>query len=288
MPAKIDISGQRYGYLTVLYDSGKRKTKKRKIIWHCKCDCGNEVDVDKFYLTRSKSIPSCGCMSKKKGMYVGYQVGRLTVTKELGSNGKKKLWECTCECGNKVIHSTAKLNFGKTRSCGCLKLETGEKLKKYNARDRKLYIRWNNIQERCYNPNNSAYKNYGGRGIKMCPEWEHDFYSFRDWAIQNGYDESLSIDRIDNNKDYSPDNCRWTNDKNQCNNRRSNHYITIDGVTKTMMEWSEYYGIKYETVQSRLERGWLDVDAVSKPVRPKKPTGQGARYKINHPNQAYE
>ena len=284
MPAKIDITGNKYGLLKVLGDSGKRQNNK-KILWHCKCDCGNEVDVGKDILTKTNTTPSCGCQSKKKKMYVGYKIGKLTVAKLLGTNGQKLLWECVCDCGNTVIHTTSELNYGSIRSCGCLKHETGDKLKKYNARDRKLYYRWSCIKGRCYNPNDNAYPNYGGRGIKMCPEWENDFYTFRDWAIANGYDESLSIDRIDNDKDYSPDNCRWTNAKIQSNNRRSNHYITIDGVTKTMMQWSEFYNIDYARVQKRLLAGWSEIDAITKPIRPKKPIGQGTRYRINHPNE---
>ena len=266
MPKKIDVTGNKYGLLTVLCDSGKR-TANKKVLWHCRCDCGNEIDVGKDILVKPNTIPSCGCQSKKKKMYVGFQVGRITVTKELGSNGKKRLWECLCTCGNIVIHTTSELNSGKVQSCGCLVHESGEKRKKYNARDRKLYFRWSNIRGRCYNPNDAAYKNYGGRGIKMCPEWENDFYAFRDWSIANGYDEFLSIDRIDNDKDYSPNNCRWTDSKTQSNNRRSNHYITLNGVTKTMMQWSEEYHIDYHRIQKRLLAGWSEIDAVTIPVR---------------------
>lgn len=264
MPALIDITGNRYGWLTVLGDSGKRRGEK--VLWHCICDCGEECDVTKDMLTKKNHIASCGCQNKKKGMYIGYRIGRLTVTKCLGSDGRRILWECKCDCGNTVTHTSNVLNFGQVKSCGCLVHESGEKRKKYNSRDRKLYFRWSNIHGRCYNPNNAAYKNYGARGITMCDEWVDDFYAFRDWAIENGYDESLSLDRIDNNKEYSPENCRWTDDKTQSNNRRSNHYITINGVTKTMMQWSEENNISYGTVQSRLRKGWSDVDAVSTPV----------------------
>lgn len=262
---KIDLTGQRFGNVVVLNDSGNRATNK-KIIWHCLCDCGKEFDSTVDSLRRLRE-PSCGCKNHKKEMYIGYKVGKLTVTKDLGLDKEQKhIWECTCDCGNTVVHSTSALNFGRILSCGCLKHETGKKLRKYNARDRKLYFRWNNIRERCYNPNNKAYKNYGGRGIEMCPEWQDDFYTFRDWAISNGYNESLSLDRIDNNKGYSPDNCRWATDKTQSNNRRSNRYITINGVTKTMMQWSEELNIPYSRIQSRLEAGWTAEDAVIKPV----------------------
>lgn len=262
---KIDISGQRFGSLTVIKDSGLRK-KNKKILWQCICDCGKEVNLGKDALL-TQVHPSCGCQSPKKDMFIGHRVGRLTVTNYLGTNEEgRKIWECTCDCGKTVTHSTSELNYGSVQSCGCLKLTTGEKLKKYNSRDRKLYFRWSNVKGRCYNPNNAAYKNYGGRGIEMCDEWRDDFYAFRDWSIEHGYNPSLSLDRIDNNKGYSPDNCRWTDDKTQSNNRRSNAYVTINGETKTMMQWADIYGIKYATIQSRLSRGWSRYDAITKPV----------------------
>ncbi len=285
MPAKKDISGNKYGWLTVICDSGKRNSNK-KVLWHCKCDCGNEIDICKDRML-TDVIPSCGCQSKKKDIIIGCRYGKLTVIKEVGVNKYgKKLWECECDCGNKVIHSSSELNYGRVKSCGCLKHESGEMRKKYNARDRKLYFRWSNIKGRCYNPNDPAYNNYGGRGIKMCPEWEMDFFAFRDWSIENGYNELLSIDRIDNNKGYSPDNCRWTDHKTQSNNRRSNHYITINGVTKTMKQWSEEYGIAYHQVQKRIASGWSEQDAIQKPLRHKKPNGQGRNFRKNHLNEA--
>ena len=207
-------------------------------------------------------------MNKKKEVYIGLKVGKLTVTKCLGSHNKQIEWECTCECGNKVIHTTKQLNWGSIHSCGCGLLDMYKKIKKIDEKDRPLYIRWLMIKDRCNNPNSKVYKDYGGRGIKICPEWNNDFSAFKNWAYENGYDESLSIDRIDNNKGYSPENCRWVDSKTQGNNRRTNHCVTIDGVTKTIMQWSEEYGIKYDTIQRRIRDGWSEQDAITKPIIP--------------------
>lgn len=207
--------------------------------------------------------------SKHKKICIGERFGKLTVTKCLGSNGKKKIeWECVCDCGKTVVHTTSALNCGKIHSCGCGLIEMYKKAKKNDPKDKKLYSRWLSIKDRCRNPKNAQYKNYGGRGITICPEWENDFYAFRDWAFLNGYDESLSIDRIDNDKGYSPDNCRWVDSKIQGNNRRTNHCVTIDGITKTIMQWSEIYGIKYDTINRRIRDGWSEQDAITKPIIP--------------------
>ena len=120
----------------------------------------------------------------------------------------------------------------------------------------RLYEIYNNMKTRCLNPNCPSYYNYGGRGIKICKEWLLDFGAFRSWALANGYRENLTIDRIDVNGNYEPNNCRWATAKVQANNTRSNHLETIDGVTKDLTEWAEFYGINIKTVRDRLLRGW--------------------------------
>ena len=278
MAQKIDISGQRFGWLTVLGDSGKRASNK-KILWHCLCDCGNTCDLSKDRLLKDV-VPSCGCQSRKKEIHIGDKFGKLTVIENAGSVDGSIVWKCLCDCGKEHNVTTRALNSGQIKSCGCLKHEVGIPKRKYNKRDRKLYFRWSNIRGRCYNPNDPAYKNYGGRGIKMCTEWENDFFAFRDWAIENGYDESLSIDRIDNDKGYSPENCRWVNAKKQSNNRRSNRVIEINGIKKSMSEWCDEYNINYSTVQNRIYRyGWNDVDAIITPIRRKLSDEQDESYK---------
>ena len=120
----------------------------------------------------------------------------------------------------------------------------------------RLWSIYHGMKKRCYNENCKRYKDYGGRGIKICEKWLETFDNFADWAYKNGYAENLTIDRIDNNSDYCPENCRWITNKKQCNNTRRNINIEYKGETKTLTEWCEYLGLNYYTVQKRLKNGW--------------------------------
>lgn len=127
---------------------------------------------------------------------------------------------------------------------------------KHGLKNTRLYRIWGNIKTRCFNSNFLNYHRYGGRGITMCDDWKNNFQSFYDWAISNGYSDELTIDRIDNNGNYSPDNCRWTTAKEQANNTIRCHMETINGQTKSLMEWCEEYQMNYSLVRDRLYRGW--------------------------------
>lgn len=140
---------------------------------------------------------------------------------------------------------------------------------KHGLRKTRLYRIWANMKSRCYNPNTSHYDRYGGRGIKVYEDWIHDFKTFYDWSMQNGYADNLSIDRINNDGNYEPDNCRWVSSKEQSNNVCSNKNITIDGVTKTLMEWCDHYKINYKTVRDRIKRNWSIEKALSTNVETK-------------------
>jgi hypothetical protein len=118
-----------------------------------------------------------------------------------------------------------------------------------------LYGVWRTMKSRCFNPNNKKYKNYGGRGITVCDEWVHDFQAFYDWAMSHGYEKGLSIDRIDNDRDYSPENCRWTDWKTQANNRRVTPVIVVDGVRHTAKEWADIAKVNYRTILRRYHNG---------------------------------
>lgn len=131
---------------------------------------------------------------------------------------------------------------------------------------KKLYNVWYTMNSRCYRKNCIAYKNYGARGITICREWKSNFDNFYNWAINNGYSENLSIDRIDNNKGYSPENCRWVDRKVQANNQRSNCLITYNGKTQTMKQWADELGINYSRLRSRLNTYNLSVDKAFKKV----------------------
>ena len=131
----------------------------------------------------------------------------------------------------------------------------------------RLYVIWCHMIERCYNPHFVAFANYGGRGIQVCEEWRNSFVSFRAWAIPNGYNNKLTLDRIDNGGNYEPSNCKWSTTKEQCNNRRTNRLISYRGETKTMTQWAESIGMSANTFKRRLYAGWSVAKAIETPVR---------------------
>ena len=131
----------------------------------------------------------------------------------------------------------------------------------------RIYNTWKNMLERCTNPNHKNYCIYGGRGITVCDEWSSSFEAFFEWAVNNGYDDKLSLDRVNVDMGYNPSNCRWVTQKEQCNNTHRNINVEIDGETHTLKQWTEILGLKYGTIASRVKRGWDPVNALKTPVR---------------------
>lgn len=206
---------------------------------------------------------------------VGERFGRLTVLcrvedKVYPKGYKKPQYECVCDCGNKKVVERGNLLTGNTTSCGCYKKELDHKRflrHGYAENPDKLYQKWLSMRNRCLNPNATGYENYGGRGIKVCAEWD-DYEVFREWAIDQGYKEGLTIDRIDVDGNYEPNNCRFTTMKEQNNNRRTTNFHTYNGKTQSEMKWAEEYGISYEALKTRLKYGWSFEDALNTPVKP--------------------
>ena len=177
----------------------------------------------------------------------GKKFGKLTVIRYSHSKNNHRYWMCRCECGKEVSVITSSLKTGNTKSCGCM-----QNRPKHNESRTKLYSVWNGIRQRCNNKNSKHYKNYGGRGITVCEEWDNSYESFREWALNNGYKQGLEVDRIDNDKGYYPENCRLTTHKQQQSNKRTNRMIEFNGETKTLSQWAEYIGIKPNSLLYRI------------------------------------
>lgn len=194
-------------------------------------------------------------MAKVKDL-TGKRFGRLVVIELAGksANGKYQ-WKCKCDCGNYIIVKGNSLTTGHTKSCGCLEKETKRVVNTvHGLRKRPLYKVWLNMKDRCYNPNNSHFKYYGGKGIIVCNEWKNDFKTFYDWMSSNGYKEGMSIDRINNSLGYSPSNCRVIPFREQSSNRTTNYSIMYEGHFYTVAELSKLLNVKSSTLYSKLRR----------------------------------
>ena len=198
----------------------------------------------------------------------GQRFGRLLVIgrAENEPDGQSR-WICQCDCGVKKTIRGSHLRQGLVKSCGCLNKELLQSRNIEKGCDgrthTRLYRIWINIKKRCNNNHCPAYLKYGGRGIDICGEWE-SFQAFKAWALSSGYTDSLTIDRIDNNKGYYPGNCRWVNATVQANNRRSNRMIFYNGEVRTLAEWCKLFHLPYGTVHARLKAGWDLSDAFHK------------------------
>lgn len=276
---KLDLTGKKYGRLTVLEQAENRTTPNgtQIVMWKCQCDCGNIVIRSAGNL-RHVAHPSCGCWVRENTSkhrledLSGKRFGRLLVVERAANTGVTTRWRCKCDCGNECVVTAQNLKRGHTISCGCYREEVRPRQSfKHGYRHSRIYGVYGKLKSRCCNPNNSSYYRYGGRGITICDEWLNNPESFCEWAYAHGYREDAeygecTIERIDNNKGYSPDNCKIANEKEQANNRRSNLLIEHNGETKTLAQWRDYFGmtqgkayyhlvLKGRTVQELIDRG---------------------------------
>lgn len=197
---------------------------------------------------------------------IGQRYGKLVVIGDaepkINRDGsKRRMCLCKCDCGNTKIISFECLRSGDTKSCGCIAIE---KRTKHNNSGTRLYHIYMLMKDRCYNTNATGYGNYGGRGIRVCDEWlgENGFDNFYKWAISNGYNDRLSIDRINNSGNYEPNNCRWTTSEQQNNNKRNNHVVNYKGISLTVSQWAKLTGISKGTIRERLKHPELSVEEV--------------------------
>lgn len=201
----------------------------------------------------------------------GQRFGRLVVLKRAVSDNHGAKWFCRCDCGNTLSVRAYALRSGHTVSCGCYRLEqTLSAVTTHAESGTKLHKVWRGIKWRCYDVHSPVYKYYGARGIIVCDEWIDNFENFRDWALANGYQEGLSIDRINVDGDYSPQNCRWGDAFTQMNNTRRNHFMEFQGEIHSVSEWSRLKGISVGCLFSRLRRGWSVERTLTEPARDNK------------------
>ena len=222
----------------------------------------------------------------------GQRFGRLVAIKENGrSKSRQVLWLCQCDCGNTHIVPSSQLKNASIRSCGCLRSEmVAAKNYKHGLMDSRLYHVWTSIKDRCYREKNHHYKYYGKRGIRLCDEWQ-SFENFYTWAINNGYDPDAprgecTIDRINPDGDYEPNNCRWVSNTVQQRNKRNNHYLTYKGETHPVTEWAEILGMGKGTLETRINKyGWSIERAFNTPVRKCNRSGTNRYLTFNNKTQ---
>ena len=186
---------------------------------------------------------------------IGDKFNRWKVLKK--DKNKSTFWICQCDCGTiRSIKATA-LYLETSKSCGCYNIEQLKARKTHGESNTRLYSIWESMKARCYYKKHNKYKDYGGRGITVCEEWKNSFESFRDWALQNGYKDNLTLDRINNNKGYLPENCRWVTQSEQCKNKRPKESKYFSGLTlKEIYKKADEKNLKRLTVYMRLKRGW--------------------------------
>lgn len=263
-----NLIGKRYGYLVVEEKACDYKKDSHQTYWKCRCDCGNFTYISTGNLNAGRNISCsyhCTKLFKNKELMIGRKFGKLTILDYAGENSKNRfLWKCKCDCGNDCIAVGSELVRKRgVKSCGCA-------VRSINGHYRsRLYRIHHSMLCRCYTESTTRFQDYGGRGITVCDEWREKlegFNAFYEWALNNGYDDNLTLDRIDVNGNYEPSNCRWATREVQENNKRSNRFLTFEGRTLTMAQWSREMKINRNTLDKRIKNGWSISDALTMPV----------------------
>ena len=202
----------------------------------------------------------------------GNKYGKLTViSRQPNAPHGVTVWKCKCDCGNTTNVRGNNLKSGAVKSCGCLLKEAPKSNATHNMSKTRLYKEWASMKARCSYSSQPGYKSYGARGIKVCEEWEKSFLAFAEWALSHGYNDVLTLERIDIDKGYAPDNCTWITLGEQSNNRRTNVRITYCGETLNLSQWCKLFGKDYRRVHNRMKKsGWSFERAMFEPVHAEK------------------
>lgn len=202
----------------------------------------------------------------KANDYSGKRFGHLVALERVANTPQGcAVWKCRCDCGNITHVRSSNLQSGAVQTCG-RSCKLRNRYKTHGMSKTRLYSEWNAIKARC-SPKDKNYRYYNGRGISVCEEWINSFEAFAEWAFNNGYNDSLTIERIDFNGDYSPDNCTWIPKSQQSSNRRSCLYVTYKGQTKILKDWCVELGLDYKRTNNRLKKlGWTPERAFETPV----------------------
>lgn len=269
MPARLNLTGRKFGRLVVLSDAGNNRHGQSR--WSCRCDCGNELTTTGGYLANGDTR-SCGCLhddvagaryrgkstgpSRHRKDLTGQRFGLLTVTGYSHTVQKNHAyvayWHCRCDCGDAYVANGHWIRVGKVVSCGCERF-SGNGTRTHGASDTSEYRIWGQMITRCTNPNVAHFKDYGGRGITVCDRWRTSFENFyADMGPRPS--PGHSVDRRNNDRGYSPDNCRWATQEEQCGNKRNNVMLTFNGQTHCLSKWSRLLGFKSGTMHVRRRR----------------------------------
>ena len=198
----------------------------------------------------------------------GQRFGRLVALKPAYKKNRRWYWLSKCDCGKEKIINGGHIGR-EINSCGCL-IKDVSKYKKYKTHQQsytRLYRIWSGVKQRCLNPKASKYEHYGGRGITLCDEWKKDFKNFSIWAKEKGYHDKLTIDRIDVNGNYEPNNCRWITQQEQCENTRRNKKITYKGKTQNLKAWCRELDLNYNTIRSRFEKEKSSIEKLFRKIK---------------------
>ena len=257
------LPGDRYGQLTIVSEAERSVTASGRYrrAFNCRCDCGQTITVDLGNL-RSGHSASCGCVKHRESpsrfkVMTGERFGRLVVISEAPTvvhGGQiRRQFKCQCDCGAVTTVSLTHLRSSHTTSCGCYRAENLDR-STHGMTATRTYAAWTDMKTRCTNAASTSYQHYGAREITICQRWMDSFEAFLE-DMGECPDDALSLDRIDNNGDYSKENCRWATWHEQARNRRNNHLITCDGRTQCIAAWSEETGIPSSTISNRLKTG---------------------------------